>query len=88
MKGNIKVRDLEELRENGYRFLRNKARDKLNVFYNKELLYSIRVKQNGHLIVTDRRKEGFLERKKGFTCEGIEFFLNPLDDGLSFLIAT
>ena len=81
MKG-IKVRDLEELRKNGYRFLKNKARDRLNVFYNEKLIYSIRVKQNGHLIVKDE------EKKATYYCERIEFSLNLIDDGLSLLIFT
>ncbi len=82
MKGNIQVKDIEKLRKNGYRFLRKKDKEMLNIFYKKELLYSIQVKENGYLKVKDVRQNST------FDCEEIKFFLNPLDDGLGMLIAT
>lgn len=89
MKGNIRISDLEKLRKMGYRFLKNKESDRLKVFYDKELLYSIRVKQNGHLIIRGKRKESILETKKEeFICEGIHFFLNPIDDTIAFFAET
>ena len=83
MKGNnIKVKKLHTLRRNGYSFLKNGNGTIMKVYYRRKLLYFIRVKQNGHLIVKDKL------RKVIFCCEGIEFFLNPFDNGLGILIAT
>ena len=77
------IRNYSSLRRHGYQFLENSTSDKMKIYDgSKNLLYFIKVKENGHLKVKD------VQKKSVFNCEQIEIFLNPIDNGIGILSST